>query len=516
MMEFPPFRLDTVNQCLWRRREASADERVLLTPKAFAVLNHLLKHAGRLVTQDELLQAVWPDTFVQPEVLKYQIADIRSVLGDRPRTPLFIETLPRRGYRFVAAVREIGDAEPPTSAPTPPGSFVGRARELAELRTCFEKSLRGERQIVFVTGEPGIGKTALVDEFQRQAAAEQPSLLIARGQCVEGYGGTEAYYPMLEAVGQLCRGSHAARVVEIIEAHAPTWLVQFPSLVNPEHRQALQQEIQGATRDRMLREVREALDALNLEAPLLWVFEDLQWADPSTVDLLSATARRRTTVKAMVIMTDRPLEVAAPNHPLRKLKSELLTHQLCRQIALRPLSQEDVGEYLRGESSDNLPGGFAELVYRHSEGNPLLMIAALDHMTERGLVEREGGQWRLRVPVGEIEIDVPETLRQMIEAQIERLTSEEQRALEVASVAGARFTAQAVAEAMQQNAEALEELFERVIHRSRLVRAVGPRELADGSASQLFEFVHAVYREVFYRRQTPARRASLQRRMGQT
>ena len=109
MKEFPPFRLDTVNQCLWRRGDAPDDERVLLTPKAFAVLRHLVEHAGRLVTQDELLEAVWPDTFVQPEVLKYQIADIRSTLGDRARNSLFIETLPRRGYRFVAAVT---DSEP--------------------------------------------------------------------------------------------------------------------------------------------------------------------------------------------------------------------------------------------------------------------------------------------------------------------------------------------------------------------------------------------------------------------
>jgi len=172
-----------------------------------------MKHAGRLVTQDQLLQAVWPDTFVQPEVLKYQIADIRSVLGDRPKSPLFIETLPRRGYRFVAAVREIDDGEPSSLPGAPRGRLVGRARELAELRSCFEKALQGERQFVFVTGEPGIGKTALVDEFQRQAVAEQPSPLIARGQCVEGYGGTEAYYPMLEAVGQLCRGAVHKRLV---------------------------------------------------------------------------------------------------------------------------------------------------------------------------------------------------------------------------------------------------------------------------------------------------------------
>src|SRR5271166_1509978 len=110
--EFPPFRLDTMNQCLWRRADAGEDERVVLTPKAFAVLGYLVERAGRLVKQDELLEAVWPDTFVQPEVLKYQIADIRSTLGDRPKNPLFIETLPRRGYRFIAAVHDGAAARP--------------------------------------------------------------------------------------------------------------------------------------------------------------------------------------------------------------------------------------------------------------------------------------------------------------------------------------------------------------------------------------------------------------------
>ena len=437
-------------------------------------------------------------------------------MGDRPKNPLFIETLPRRGYQFVAAVREIGDAEPSSSPGAPRGRLVGRARELAELRSCFEKALQGERQFVFITGEPGIGKTALVDEFQRQAVAERPSLLIARGQCVEGYGGTEAYYPMLEAVGQLCRGPQAARVVEVLAAYAPTWLVQFPSLVNREHRQDLQQEIQGATRDRMLREVREALDALNLEVPLLWVFEDLQWADPSSIDLLSVAARRRSAEKSMVILTKRPLETMPADHPLRNLKSELLTHHLCREIALGPLTEVAVAQYLQAEAGAGaLPEGFAELIYRHTEGNPLFMIAALDHMADRGLIALEGGTWKLRVPVAEIEIEVPESLRQMIEAQIERLTSDEQRALEVASVAGTRFPPQAVAAAMQQNVEGFEVLFERLTRRSRMIRAAGSQELADGSVSTAFEFVHALYREVFYRRQTPARRASVHRRLGQ-
>ena len=516
MKEFSPFRLDTANQCLWRRGDIGGDERILLTPKAFAVLRYLIEHAGRLVTQDELLEAVWPDTFVQPEVLKYQIADIRGTLGDRARNSLFIETLPRRGYRFVAAVKEAESAR--VWAPVSPdrGRLVGRDRELGALRACLRKALKGELQIVFITGDPGIGKTALVDEFQRQAAAEEPALHIARGQCVEGYGGSEAYYPVLEAVGQLCRGPEGKRVVEILAAQAPTWLVQFPALLKREQRQMLQQEILGATRERMLREIREALYTLNQEAPLLLVLEDLQWVDPSTVDLISAVARQRTTTKALVIITKRPVDMVAPEHPLKRLKQDLLVHHLCREITLAPLEKADVAEYLGAESpGGSLPEGFAELIHRRSEGNPLVMIATLDHMTERGLVSRENGKWSLRVPVQEMDLEVPETVRQTIEAQIESLTSEQQRTLEVASVNGVLFSAGVSAIPAGLDEERFEDLCDGLSRRRHMVRWAGSREFPDGTVSVCYEFAHALYREVFYHRQTPGRRAKLHLRVAE-
>jgi DNA-binding winged helix-turn-helix (wHTH) protein len=213
MQEFPPFRLDPVNQCLWRHRETAPAERILLPPTAFAVLRYLVAHAGRLVTQEELLEAVWPETYVQPEVLRHHIFTIRRALGDSPTQPRFLETLPRRGYQFLAAVRDSAVAE--STVPTPPayGTVVGRGPWLGELRGHLQLALRAQRQLVFVTGEPGIGKTALVDAFQQQATAEVPGLRLARGQCLEGYGGMEAYYPMLEALGELCRGAGSDAVV---------------------------------------------------------------------------------------------------------------------------------------------------------------------------------------------------------------------------------------------------------------------------------------------------------------
>src|ERR1700722_889673 len=116
MKEFPPFRLDTSNQCLWRT-DAGIEERVRLTPKACAVLRYLVEHAARLVTQNELLEALWPDTFVQPEVLKSHILNVRNALGDDARNPSFIETQQRRGYRFIAAVQENAAREPKRSVP---------------------------------------------------------------------------------------------------------------------------------------------------------------------------------------------------------------------------------------------------------------------------------------------------------------------------------------------------------------------------------------------------------------
>lgn len=114
--EFHPFRLDAENECLWKHDDHGGEERILMKPKAFGILRFLVDHAGHLATQEEILNAVWPDTYVQPEVLKRHIADIRDVLGDDPKKPAFIETRPWRGYQFIAAVR---DAVSATVTPVP-------------------------------------------------------------------------------------------------------------------------------------------------------------------------------------------------------------------------------------------------------------------------------------------------------------------------------------------------------------------------------------------------------------
>jgi len=180
-----------------------------------------------------------------------------------------------------------------------------------------------------------IGKTTLVDAFEHQAAADTPGLRIARGQCVEGYGGKEPYYPMLEALGQLCHGSAADSVVQVLAAQAPTWLVQFPALVKREQREKLQREIVGATRERMLREIADALETITAESPLLLVFEDLHWADSSTVDLISVLARRRPPARLMLVGTYRLVDLILSEHPLKAVKQDLAGASLVPQDRAR-------------------------------------------------------------------------------------------------------------------------------------------------------------------------------------
>src|SRR5215475_7398724 len=431
MKLFESFRLDPANQCLWR-----GESRVPLTPKAFDVLRYLVEHSGRLVTQDELLEALWPETYVNPELIKKYILGIRKVLGDQHDNPVYIETLPKRGYQFIATVTDHAAEGSPEPSSDQVSKMVGRAAPLSELQGAFKKALRGQRQIVFVAGEPGIGKTTLVDSFHRYAS-RQENVRTARGQCVEGFGGKEPYYPMLDALGHLTRTPSGGTIVQALAKRAPTWLIQFPSLIKPEQREALQREILGATRERMVREICEALESLSFEAPILLILEDLHWVDPSTLDLMSALARRREEAKLMLLCTYRPVDVILSNSSLKGLKQDLQVHNLCSEIALERLPESAIAEYLAMEfPSASLAPGLANLIYRHSEGNPLFMVEIVQDMKKKGLIVHDDGEWGLTTPLETIDPGVPQSLQQMLEVQFERLTPAEQQALEAGSVVG--------------------------------------------------------------------------------
>jgi DNA-binding winged helix-turn-helix (wHTH) protein len=511
MAERSSFRLDPANQCLWRRTDTGGEERILLTPTEFGVLDHLVEHAGQLVTHRELLDAVWPGAAIEPQAVKSKIFHLRRVLEDTPQRPQYIETLPRRGYRFVGTLERSTLCG--SESPTPGSRLVGREAALSELWHGIRNATAGQVQIVFITGEPGSGKTTLADEFQRQVAASKGAVRFGRGQCVEGFGSKEPFYPVLDAVGRLCRGPDGARFVDTLATEAPTWLVQFPALLTRQHRDTIRQEILSAARERMLREILQALATVATRTVLLLILEDLHWGDSSTLDLISALARQRGPARIMLIATYRPSELTGSAAPLETLKRDLLAHHLCREIVPQPLTEAEIAQYLAdGQSVAMVPNELASLLHRHTEGNPLFMTAVLEHLLGAGLVEHDHGVWRLRRSASEIAPQVPESLRQMIGAQIERLSAPEQRVLEVAAIAGMTFVAAISAPTAGLDPGSFDDYCDTLARRKHVLRLAGTLELPDGQVVQRYEFAHALYREALYQRQAPARRSMLHRR----
>lgn len=509
MKVFEAFRLDTVNQCLRR-----GEERLPMTPRAYDVLRYLVEHPGRLITQDELLEALWSETYVQPEVLRKYILEIRKVLGDRLDHPLFVETIPKRGYQFVAPVSEEGSTG---AEPVWPQDFTvslaGREEPLQRLETLVSKASTTRREIVFITGEAGIGKTSLLDAFERTARRNANALMV-RGQCVEGFGGKEPYYPVLEALGQLARGAGSGAFAKTLARHAPTWLVQFPALLNPDQKKTLHEEILGASRDRMVRELCEALEVITTEKTLLLSIEDTHWADTSTLDLISALARRRTPARLLLLATYRPVDVILSGSPLKALKQDLLLHRLCEEIALERLSEKDVTSYLASRSPNGaVPRGMANLVYRHSGGNPLFMTAIVEEMAKKGQVAEQGGRWTLSGPVDTLDPGIPQTLQQMLQMQFERLEVDEQRILRCSSVCGERFSSWATSTMLEDDTANVEELCDRLAGREQFLRPAGVEEIGEGSLSSQYEFRHALYREFLYKQLGVSEKRRFHRRL---
>ena len=202
---------------LWK-----GDESVALQRRPLAVLCYLAARPGEVVGRDELIRTLWAGTYVSRAVLKVAMHAVREALGDDADSPRYIETVGRKGYRFVAEDAAGGTSTVPSSA------MVGRADDLAVLRAAYEQAGGGARRIVFVTGEGGIGKTTLIEHFLAQVA-DDADTWVARGQCLEQYGGGEAYLPVLEATGRLARDDGKGEVGGILRQHAPTWASQLPA-----------------------------------------------------------------------------------------------------------------------------------------------------------------------------------------------------------------------------------------------------------------------------------------------
>lgn len=519
-LAFGSFRLDLRTNCVYRGKQM-----LRLTPKAFAVLRYLLQHSNQVVTKDELLDAVWQKDDIEEAALVVCVREIRMKLGDTRKKRRFIEAVRGQGYWWIAPVvrsqelvasRQLPPPLPPQSQHLIP-TLVGREAELERLHRWLDQALAGQRQIVFITGEPGIGKTALVDVFVTRVGASG-KFWLGHGQCIEQSGAGQAYGPVLEALRRMSRVPGGKRLLGLLSQHAPTWLGQLPSLPSPARSKAVKHKLQGTTPERMLLEMAEAVEILTSEHPVVLVLEDLQWSDPSTVALLDCLACRREPARLLVIGTYRPEDTIAAEHPLKKVKQELLIHQKCEELEIDYLTALMIEQYLtvRFSRDAQLPlEALAKTIHRRTEGNPLFMVNIVDELVTQDIIACADGTWTLQKTLEGVEEGVPANLQELIEARIDRLPSNEQRLLEVGSVAGMEFSARAVAAGVGKGVEEVEERCEKLARQAQFLRKVQTAGRTEGTATRCYQFLHALYRSVLYERVPTEWRRRLHRLIGE-
>lgn len=489
-----------------------------LQDQPFKILAMLLERAGEVVTREELQKKLWPDnTFVDfDHGINMGIAKIREALGDSAEKPRFVETVGRRGYRFIAGI----DSAPASSARPFPLSArrhsVGREKERTELGLAFESAVGGHGLLVCVAGEPGIGKTTLVQDFLSGLQESGRSFGLAIGRCSQRLAGEEAYLPFLEALESLVPndGGMAHRLREL----APSWYAQlFPLSESNSSNAALQAYARAATQERVKRELAAFLFEITRQNPLVLFFDDVHWTDPSTVDLLAHLATKFDSTKILVIVTYRPSELLLLKHPFIGVKREVQARSMCREIDVEFLSAADVERYVGLEFLGNcFPREFAGLIHARTEGNPLFMVDLLRYLRDRRVIVKAKGNenWRLAQSLPDLSRNIPQSASSVIERKIDQLSDRDREVLTAAAVQGYEFDSTVLARGLEADSVEIEEILDRLEHVHAFLRRVGEDELPGGVPTVRYRFVHVLYQNALYASLVPTRRVALAADLG--
>jgi DNA-binding winged helix-turn-helix (wHTH) protein/tetratricopeptide (TPR) repeat protein len=503
-VRFDAFELDEANARLLRDGRA-----IPLAPKPFALLCALVRPAGGLLTKHQLLDEVWGHQFVSDSVLKTAISDLRTALADDPRQPRFIETVSRRGYRFIARTSDVAASTPIEVGALAAGAsdatpFIGREPELARLHRAWQMAAAGKPTIVFVAGEPGIGKTALIERF----ISSLGDTLCARGQCVDQYGVGEPYLPVLEALAELCRANDT--LPQLLRAVAPAWLMQLPWLCSAGERDRLRTELAGVGPDRMLREMGELLVRCTERRPLLVVTEDLHWSDRATVQLIDYIARRRTSARLMWLASFRLAEVVATDHPLSSIRHELRLHGLCDEVVLDPFSETEVAACVASQSRSLASSeAFIRALHERTDGVPLFVTSVLREAM--GATAREDADAAQAARI--VGAAVPENLSGIVDRYIARLDAVQHELLSAAAVLGVEPRVTTLARVLGWDEATVEGVCESLAREQFWFAAPDARR--PGSPAQArYAFRHALFRQVLYEHTAPLARAQLHRKVG--
>jgi len=461
-----------------------------------------------------VLHAILSQTPLPPSRLN---AEIPAVLDD-----LILRLLEKDGHLRPNATEVESDlrkltgthaaSEVPRSVVPIERHTVGRKREHAELRAAFDSAESGRGLLMCVAGESGIGKTTLAEDFLATLVASGRDCSIARGKCSERLAGTEAYLPILEALESLLHGEGSVSMAGALKRVAPTWYVQVaPLAANDSSFSRVMEEAKAASQERLKRELGAFLQEASRLRPLVFFLDDLHWADVSTVDLLAYIGGKIGSLRMLIVVTYRPSDLLLAKHPFTEVKLVLQERGVCRDVAVAFLTPADVELYLAQEFPEHrFPPEFASLIHSKTEGSPLFIVDLVRYLRNRDEIAKDAqGRWSLAESLPDIQRELPESVRSMIQRKIDQLGDADRRLLSAASVQGQEFDSAVVARALEIDAAEVEERLE-VLERVHLfVRKIREQEFPDSTLTLRYAFVHALYQNALYAALAPTRRSSL-------
>jgi serine/threonine protein kinase/predicted ATPase len=459
------------------------------------------------ILQAIIAQEPLPATRLNPEVSTPLETLIQQMLAKDSR-------LRPTAAKVDAALAELAANEVARlSKPRPsPGKqpTVGRDDERTALRVSFESVVAGRGQFVCVTGEPGLGKTTMVEDFLAEVAVSGPLHSVARGRCSERLAGAEAYLPFLEALDSLLRGDDGAPTARVMKLMAPSWYAQLAPLAADDPSLAgVRPEAAGATQERLKRELTMFLHEVSRLRPLVLFLDDVHWADPSSADLLAYLGGKCATMRLLVVLTYRPSDLLRSQHPLAAVQLELQGRGVCREIALPYLSRADLDRYLTlAFAGHQFPAEFAAAIHAKTGGNPLFMVDLLRYLRDRNVLVQNQGGWALAQAVPDLRRELPASVRSMIQRKTDQLGKGDRRLLMAASVQGLEFDSAVLAQTLGRDAADVEERLEILDRVHALVRVVREHVFPDGTFTLRYGFVHGLYQNALYAALQPTRKAA--------
>src|SRR5262245_61970315 len=424
-----------------------------------------------------------------------------------PIGPVALKGLPEPVVACAVVWEPLADAGlalPPRLGPPAAFAMFGRSTEAEALGLAWAKAKDGQRQVVLLAGEPGIGKTRLATETARAAHAEGGTVLF--GACDEDVG--LPYRPFVEALRHYV--AHAPEAV--LAAHVRTHRGELTRLV-PELARRIPDvpapQVAEAETERFLlfEAVAGLLAVASQESPIVLVLDDLHWAGAPELLLLKHLVRSAGPLRLLVIGTDRDTDVSR-THPLTAVLADLRKEVGVERFALHGLddaAMEALVAAVARHALDDALVALAHAIRRETEGNPFFIGEVIRHLSESGVLFQEGGRWTYR---GAIEgLGIPEGVREVIGRRLGRLSDRTNRLLGLAAVIGRQFDVPLLARIAETSEDAVLDALDEATA-AALVSEVR------GSAAQ-FTFRHALIRTTLYEELSATRRARLHRRVGE-